>query len=106
MIVGVVREIKPDLFLLDYHLPSMDGIELYDHLHATKGLEQIPAILLSANLPRKELEKRKMVGVRKPFELDTLLNTIAKAFDEDWQKPPSNLSKPMTAETLCVLCRG
>ena len=77
----IVREIKPDLFLLDYHLPSMDGIELYDHLHATEGLEQTPAILLSSNLPRKELEKRKMVGVRKPFELDTLLNTIAKAFD-------------------------
>ena len=59
----------------------MDGIELYDHLHATKGLEQTPAILLSANLPRKELDKRKIVGVRKPFELGELLDTIAKAFD-------------------------
>ena len=49
----VVREIKPDLLILDYHLPNMDGIELYDHLHATKGLEDTPAILLSANLPRK-----------------------------------------------------
>ncbi len=75
----VVREIKPDLLLLDYQLPSMDGIELYDQLHASKGLEDTPAILMSSNLPRKEIDKRKIVGVRKPFELDTLLNTIARA---------------------------
>lgn len=74
----VVRDLKPNLFLLDYHLPSMDGIELYDQLHATKGFETIPAIMLSARLPQQQLKERGIIGLHKPVELDALLHTIAQ----------------------------
>src|SRR5437016_11364716 len=73
-----INDIKPDLFLLDYHLPRMNGIELYDRLHATQGLEHIRAIMISANLPQQEIKQRQIVGIRKPFALDDLLNTIEK----------------------------
>src|SRR5215469_5426623 len=43
-----VQHIKPDLFILDYRLPNMNGIQLYDQLHATPGLEHIPAIIISS----------------------------------------------------------
>ncbi len=43
-----VKTIKPNLFVLDYLLPRMNGIDLYDQLHATKELEHIPAIMMSA----------------------------------------------------------
>lgn len=71
-----VTGIKPNLFILDYHLPKMNGIELYDQLHATKGLEKVPAIVISAWLPRVELEKRSILGMNKPLELDEFLQTI------------------------------
>src|SRR6266487_5338652 len=77
----VVKDIKPDLLLLDYHLPRMNGLELYDYLHATKELEETPAIMLSADLPKKELHQRKLIGLKKPFELDQLLDTIVQALD-------------------------
>ena len=73
-----VASIKPSLFILDYQLPRMNGIELYDQLHATKGLEEIPAIVISARLPKKEIEKRKILAMSKPLELDDFLNTIEK----------------------------
>src|SRR5438128_8643419 len=57
-----VASIKPSLFILDYQLPRMNGIELYDKLHTTKGLEEIPAIVMSARLPKHEIEKRKIVS--------------------------------------------
>ena len=72
----VVQDIKPDMFLLDYFLPLMDGIELYDRLHALKELETIPTVMMSARLPTKEIEKRKILGLRKPFELQELLDMI------------------------------
>jgi DNA-binding response OmpR family regulator len=72
----VVANIKPGLFILDYQLPRMNGIELYDRLHAIPDMEQIPAIIVSARLPRHEIEKRKIIGISKPLELDDFLQTI------------------------------
>ena len=73
-----VKTIKPNLFVLDYLLPRMNGIDLYDQLHTTKELEHIPAIMMSANLPASEARKRKITCLKKPFELDELLQTIEK----------------------------
>jgi CheY-like chemotaxis protein len=73
----MVKNIKPDLFVLDYQLPSMNGIELYDHLHTTEGLENVPALFMSANVPTGELKKRRVYYIKKPFELDEMFKTIA-----------------------------
>ena len=74
----ISRTIKPDLFLLDYYLPRMNGLELYDRLHAMEGLEETPAIFMSANPPRQEIEKRNLISVKKPFNLKDLLHTIER----------------------------
>jgi CheY-like chemotaxis protein len=72
----MIGNVHPDLFLLDYYLPRMNGLDLYDRLHALPGLEHIPAIFLSANPPRQEIEKRKLVGIKKPFSIHELFHTI------------------------------
>src|SRR5215467_7894405 len=46
----LVKHIKPDLFLLDYNLQDMNGLKLYRQLHAIKELEDVPAIIVGANL--------------------------------------------------------
>ena|ERR1039457_7230234 len=75
--LNVIKDIKPDLLLLDYQLPLMNGIELYDRLHSLVGLENIPAIMISAQLPEREIEKRSIMGLNKPFEINDLLTMIA-----------------------------
>lgn len=74
--IETVKSLKPNLLVLDYHLPRMNGIELYDNIHANKELEHVPAILMSASLPKNEARKRKITCLEKPFELDALLKTI------------------------------
>ena len=82
-----VKHIKPSLFILDYRLPRMNGIDLYDQLHATLGLERIPAILISSVSSEevtREIESRKLIHKEKPFDLDDLLLTIADVLS--WQR--------------------
>ena len=72
----IASDIKPCLLILNYHLPHMDGIELYDRLHEFQGLEHVPAIMVSATLPDKEVKQRSIIGIRKPFDLGKLLDAI------------------------------
>lgn len=75
----VLEDVKPDLLLLDYFLPHMSGLELYDQLHEYEPLADIPVIMISANLPQEEVDHRNLIGLQKPFELDHLLTTIRTA---------------------------
>jgi DNA-binding response OmpR family regulator len=74
--LNAVKGIKPNLFILDYHLPRMNGIELYDKLQTVKTLEHVPTIMMSARLPQQELHKRQIIGMNKPLDLEEFLQTI------------------------------
>ena len=71
-----IRTTQPSLFLLDYHLPGMNGIELYDQLQGLELGKNIPVIMISATLPYHEVARRHMIGMKKPIDLDVLLQTI------------------------------
>ena len=72
--------LKVDLFLIDYQLAGMNGLQLYDTLHSMEGLQTVPALLLSASVEKheQELRERNLLGLKKPFELDELLQAIEK----------------------------
>lgn len=76
--LDLIRNIKPQLFILDYWLPTTHGIELYDRLHSTEGLEQVPTIMLSVNAPLREIKQRQIIYMRKPFDMYKLLEEIDK----------------------------
>jgi CheY-like chemotaxis protein len=74
----ISREVTPNLFLLDYRLPGMDGFELYKLLHTMEELEYVPAILMSASsfFSRRDNEQHKIPNLQKALELDCLLHII------------------------------
>jgi len=74
--LDLVKNIKPQLLILDYWLPFIQGIELYDRLHNTGGLEEVPAIMLSVNAPLREINQRHLTYIREPFDMPKLLDTI------------------------------
>ena len=74
----VIKEITPGLVILDYYLPSMNGVELYDQLHATRGLEHLPAIMTSPGVLEHDIQDRHIVGMSKPVELSKLLDIIVE----------------------------
>jgi CheY-like chemotaxis protein len=79
--VHFVQRVTPDLFIVDYRLTGMNGLELYDLLHAIPGLEAIPALLVTAaklETLRPEIEKRQITAFKKPFDLDAVLLTFQR----------------------------
>jgi CheY-like chemotaxis protein len=72
------QHVKPQLFLLDYFLPDMNGIALYDQLHVQKELEAVPALIMGAYLEAAgdDIKQRGLLALEKPFELDEFLSII------------------------------
>ena len=69
---------RPQVLLLDYMLPGMNGISLYDQVSARFGWRGIPTVVMSAALPEQEVTQRSLIGVPKPFDIDALLIVIEK----------------------------
>ena len=46
----MARSEKPDLILVDVHLPGMNGIEMTRHLKADEQIAHIPVVALTANV--------------------------------------------------------
>jgi two-component system response regulator (stage 0 sporulation protein F) len=73
------RQIQPCLFLLDYRLPGMNGLEVYDHLQNIEETRGVPAIMMSATLPTEELQRRGIYQLRKPMEIGNVIRMITHA---------------------------
>jgi DNA-binding response OmpR family regulator len=75
-----LRTAKPDLLILDYGLPDMNGLELYDTILAVKALERLPVLIISAETARiqKEVTARQLPQLKKPFELTKLFEAIER----------------------------
>jgi DNA-binding response OmpR family regulator len=79
----LAKEHKPDLILLDLHLPGMTGYELCHLIKKDNELHQIPVIFFSASSvggdPLIKIEECKAQGyIQKPFEIETLFREIEK----------------------------
>ena len=80
----MLRTVKPDLLILDYGLPDMNGLEFYDTIHAAKALEHLPVLIVSAETARiqKEIKARQLSQLQKPFELANLFQAIERLFSQ------------------------
>lgn len=74
----LIPEIEPGLLILDYQLPYLNGIELYDRLQGLDHVKNIPTMMISARLPLRDLRSRNITGLKKPFELEEFFSLIER----------------------------
>jgi DNA-binding response OmpR family regulator len=83
-----VRELKPDLVLLDLMLPVMSGWEVYWQMKADEELKNIPVIIVTVRAGlmdrRLALETAAVDGyVTKPFRPQDILVDISKVLSRE-----------------------
>ncbi len=62
--LDMLQTATPQVFLLDYRLPDMNGLELIDHVRRMRGYEQTPILLMSASLPWENISRHRIKYVR------------------------------------------
>ncbi len=79
--LDLARARPPDLALLDYRMPGMDGVTLFGELRAALG-DRCPKVLFVSATPPDEVRAKttaltRPAGyVRKPFHLDELSRVV------------------------------
>ena len=75
--VETAEHIKPDFFIIDYHLLDLDALELSHRLHNIKVLENVPTIVLNSPVTSwSEPQKYNTIFLTMPFELEDFYSAV------------------------------
>jgi CheY-like chemotaxis protein len=84
--IELAREHRPDLVLLDLHLPDMHGSEVLRRLRADERTSSVPVVVISADATPTAVEELLALGadayLTKPLDLDEFLRTLEQFLPE------------------------
>ena len=83
----LAREHRPDLILLDLHLPDLSGEMVLHELRGDDRTRHIPVLVISADATTRRVERLRSAGVRdyltKPFDVDQFLAAVDAALEAE-----------------------
>jgi len=82
--VTLAAEHQPDLILMDYQLPGIDGIEAFRRIRNASGTAHIPIVAVTASAMPEEEKKMKEAGfdgfLTKPINVKGFVQFVADVF--------------------------
>jgi CheY-like chemotaxis protein len=83
-IIDTIREEQPDLILIDYFLPHMEGLEVIKELRASKDLSKVRVVMTSGmDVTEQCREAGADAFLLKPYTPEVLLATIQENLGQD-----------------------
>jgi DNA-binding response OmpR family regulator len=83
--IGLARRVEPDVILLDWMMPDMDGIEVLAQLKKDPKTENIPVYMLTAKKAPSDVGMAICEGVdgyfAKPFDIVKLVQTLRQKLE-------------------------
>jgi len=84
--IELARAHRPDLILLDLHLPDMAGEDVAKALRADEATQAIPIVVLSADAYSSQRGQLLALGVNayltKPFDIHEMMTLVAQLVPE------------------------
>ena len=81
--IEIAHNEKPDLIVLDFMMPGIDGYHVWKGLNASNITKNIPVIFITGSMTPEMLEKIKQTAahsyILKPFDVFVLIERIKKA---------------------------
>ena len=89
--VAAAAKDKPDLILMDYQLPGIDGIEAFRRVRDDPATAHIPIIAVTASAMPEEANKMKQAGfdgfLTKPINIKEFTAAVVHALAKVAQRP-------------------
>lgn len=81
--IRVMKEVKPDLVLLDIIMPKMGGFEVMEEMNKDKELKKIPVIVISNSGQPVELDRAQNLGakdwlIKTEFDPQEVIDKVVK----------------------------
>jgi two-component system cell cycle response regulator DivK len=93
----LAREQLPDLILMDFHVPGMNGIEALGHLRADPVTRHIPVIAVTASAMTEDRQKIMKAGFdalqTKPINITEFLQTVQDVLTRAGKNEANNQGK-------------
>ena len=81
--IDLARKHRPDLILLDLHLPDLRGHQVLARLRQDKLTREIPVVVISADATRRQIQRLMAAGARnyltKPLDIGEFFRVIDEA---------------------------
>jgi len=103
--IDCLREVKPDLIIMDINMPKMGGVALYDKIALPDGTPMYPTIVCSGHDTYKDLFVDLHVDgfVTKPFKVEEFLKTIDEVIRKKKLKDVAGLHQKDTSQKKVLI---
>lgn len=83
--IKVLKNVLPDLLILDIMMPGMDGFELLEKIKTDKSISHTPILMLSAKQDteseRKALDMKAIDYLKKPIIIEELKSKVISVLE-------------------------
>jgi DNA-binding response OmpR family regulator len=80
--LNLMQKEIPDLLIIDYYMPKMNGHEAIKRIRNDESLKHLPIILFTASVGKKTTLKAEEAGaddyIMKPYDFDEVLEKVKK----------------------------
>src|SRR5258707_11585957 len=89
--IRYLHAIRPDLVIMDFHLPSGSGVEVLNYMRSQANLKDVPVLGVSVDDLMKDEATQQGINafLAKPIEIKDLVNTAQQLITHSPKRVPS-----------------